>query len=311
MTSSAAALEPAAFASRPRGLTVVAARRFARRPLAVVALVVVVGLFSAGALAGVLAPGGGVQINLGAVHQGPELHGGHLFGTDWVGRDMVVRTLYGIKTSETVALLAAVIATVIGVVCGCAAGYYGGWLDAIVMRMADLVTALPAVVLTLGALVYFGEAYPHILAFIFSGYMWAGLARIIRADVARLRAQEFVDAGRALGASDVRILRRHILPNIGGTIAVAATALVGQIVLIDATVEFFGYGLPASIAPSLGNLVADVVQFKFGLSNDPAAANLGWWTWVFPGLTLVLILVCLNVVGDALDEALNPTAGTT
>jgi ABC-type dipeptide/oligopeptide/nickel transport system permease subunit len=311
MTSSAAALERAAFATRPRGLTVVAARRFAHRPLAVVALVVVVFLFGAGALAGVIAPGGDVQIDLSAVHQGPELHGAHLFGTDWVGRDMVVRTLYGIRTSETVALLAALIATVIGVVCGCAAGYYGGWLDAIVMRAADLVTALPAVVLTLGALVYFGEAYPHILALIFSGYMWAGLARIIRADVARIRAQEFVDAGRALGASDLRILRRHILPNIGGTIAVAATAVVGQIVLIDATVEFFGYGLPASVAPSLGNLVADVVQFKFGLSNDPAAANLGWWTWVFPALTLVLVLVCLNVVGDALDEALNPTAKTS
>jgi peptide/nickel transport system permease protein len=272
---------------------------------------VVVVLFVAGGLAGVLAPGGDIQINLNAVHQGPELHGGHLFGTDWVGRDMVVRTLYGIKTSETVALLAALIATAVGVTCGCVAGYYGGWADALVMRLADLVTALPAVVLTLAALVYFGEAYPHILALIFSGYMWAGLARIIRADVARIRAQEFVEAGRALGASDLRILRRHILPNIGGTIAVAATALVGQIVLIDATVEFFGYGLPSSVAPSLGNLVADVVQFKFGLSNDPAVLNLGWWTWVFPGLTLVLILVCLNVVGDALDEALNPAAQTT
>jgi peptide/nickel transport system permease protein len=98
------------------------------------------------------------------------------------------------------------------------------------------------------------------------------------------------------------------LPNAGGTVAVAATALVGQIVLIDATVEFFGYGLPSSVAPSLGNLVADVVKFKFGLSNDPAAAGLGWWTWFFPGLVLVLILVCLNLVGDALDAALNPAA---
>ena len=310
MTTSATALEQAAFATRSRGLTVVAARRFARKPVALAALMIVVGLFVLGAFAGELAPGGDVQINLSAVHQGPELHGGHLFGTDWVGRDMLVRTLYGIKTSETVALLAALIATLIGVACGCIAGYYGGWVDAVVMRFADLVTALPAVVLTLGALVYFGEAYPHILVFVFSGYMWAGLARIIRADVVRLRAQEFVEAGRALGASDVRILRRHVLPNIGGTIAVAGTALIGQIVLIDATVEFFGYGLPASVAPSLGNLVADVVQFKFGLSNDPAALNLGWWTWLFPGLTLVLILVCLNVVGDALDEALNPTSQT-
>src|SRR5205085_1656407 len=161
----------------------VALRRFMRRPAAVTALVVVVALFVAGALAGVLAPGGWDQIDLNAVHRGPTFAGGHLFGTDWVGRDMVVRTLYGVRTT-------------------------------------------------------------------------AGVARIIRADVARLRAQDFVEAGRAVGASDLRLLRRHVLPNIGGTIAVAATALVGQIVLIDATVEFFGYGLPESIAPSLGNLVA-------------------------------------------------------
>ena len=98
------------------------------------------------------------------------------------------------------------------------------------------------------------------------------------------------------------------LPNASGTILVAATSLVGQIVLIDATVEFFDYGLPSSTTPSLGNLVADVVQFKFGLSNDVAALGLGWWTWFFPGLVLVLILVCVNFVGDALDAALNPTA---
>ena len=174
------------------------------------------------------------------------------------------------------------------------------------MRVADLVTAYPAVILTLAAIVYFGTAQPHTLIFIFGGYMWAGVARVVRAHIATLREHEFVDAARALGASDVRILFRHLLPNAAGTVIVAATALVGQIVLIDATVEFFGYGLSSSVAPSLGNLVADVVQFKFGLSNDPAAAGLGWWTWFFPGLVLVAILVCLNLVGDALDTALNP-----
>jgi peptide/nickel transport system permease protein len=176
------------------------------------------------------------------------------------------------------------------------------------MRVGDLVTAYPAVILTLGAIVYFGEAYPHTLILIFAAYMWAGIARVVRAHVATLREQEFVDAARALGASDMRILFRHLLPNASGTVVVAATALVGQIVLIDATVEFFGYGLPSAVSPSLGNLVADVVQFKFGLSNDPAVAGLGWWTWFFPGLVLVAILVCLNLVGDALDAALNPVA---
>jgi len=137
--------------------------------------------------------------------------------------------------------------------------------------------------------------------------MWVMVVRVVRAHVASLRDTEFVEAARALGASDLRILLRLILPSAAGTILIATTALVGQIVLIDATVEFFDYGLPASVAPSLGNLIADVVQFKFGLSNEPIAAAYGWWTWVFPSLILALTLIGLNLVGDALDAALNPT----
>jgi len=308
--SAASTVEPLAFATRPRGLGVVALARFARRPLALVALVVVVGVFAAGGLASVLAPSGWTAIDLTQTHIGPTFAHGHIFGTDWVGRDMLVRTLYGVRTTEEVALASALLAAVVGVVVGALAGYVGGWVDAVVMRIADLVTAYPAVVLTLGALVYVGEAYPHVLILIFGGYMWAVIARVVRADVATLRAHDYVDAARALGASDLRILVRHVLPNAGGTIVVAATALVGQIVLIDATVEFFGYGLPQAIAPSLANLVADVVKFKFGLSNDIATTGLGWWTWFFPGLVLVVILVCLNLVGDALDAALNPGAGS-
>jgi peptide/nickel transport system permease protein len=306
--TSVAAPEFVVVGGRPRGLGVTALRRFVRNPLAVSALAILVAILGAGALASVLVPHGWNAIDLSAagLHQPPELT--HLFGTDWVGRDVFERTLYGIRTTEEVALAAAALATIAGVFVGALAGYYGGWLDATMMRVGDLVTAFPAVVLTLGAIVYFGEAYPHTLILIFGGFMWAAIARIVRSHVATLREQEFVDAARALGASDRRILFRHVLPNASGTVVVAATALIGQIVLIDATVEFFGYGLPSSVSPSLGNLVADVVQFKFGLSNDPAVAGLGWWTWVFPGLVLVTILVCVNLVGDALDAALNPAA---
>jgi ABC-type dipeptide/oligopeptide/nickel transport system permease subunit len=306
MTSAAAELT--FDAGRPRGLGSLVVRRFARKPLALSALVVLIVIFAAGALATVLAPRGWDAIDLSAagLHQPPELSGWHLFGTDWVGRDVLQRTLYGIRTTEEVALAAAFLATIAGVLVGALAGYYGGWLDAIVMRICDLVTAYPAVILTLAAVVYFGEAYPHTLILIFGGYMWAGVARVVRAHIATLREHEFVDAARALGGSDLRILVRHLLPNVSGTVAVTATSLVGQIVLIDATVEFFGYGLPESVSPSLGNLVADVVKFKFGLSNDAAVAGLGWWTWFFPGLVLVAILVCVNLVGDALDTALNP-----
>lgn len=283
-----------------------AAHRFAHRPVAVSALAVLVGICLAGAFAPVLAAKGWAWIDLDHVKQGPSL--AHVFGTDNVGRDVLTRTVYGTRTTVEIALAATSLATLVGVAAGAVAGYFGGWRDAIVMRLADIVTAYPAVVFTLAAIVYFRPVTRRTLVVVFSAFAWAIIARLVRAHVVSLRGTEFVEAARALGASETRILLHHVLPNALGTILVAATALVGQIVLIDATVEFFGYGMPSSQTPSLGNLVADVVQFSFGLSNDVATAGFGWWTWFFPGLVLVLILVCVNLVGDALDAALNPAA---
>jgi ABC-type dipeptide/oligopeptide/nickel transport system permease subunit len=291
-----------------RSLARIGLRRFARRPVAVTALVLLVGILLAGAFAHVLVGDGWSTIDLDNVKGAPSL--AHPFGTDNVGRDVLQRTVYGIRSTELVALAGAGIATLVGVIGGALAGYYGGWLDAVVMRLADLVTAYPAVVFTLAAIVYFRPVWPHTLIVVFSSFMWAIVARVVRADFVRLRESEFVEAARALGASDARILVRHLLPNTSGTILVAATSLIGQIVLVDATVEFFGFGIPEAVAPSLGNLVADVVKFKFGLASntDVAALQFGWWTWFFPGLVLVTILVCVNLVGDALDAALNPSA---
>jgi ABC-type dipeptide/oligopeptide/nickel transport system permease subunit len=264
---------------------------------------VLVVVFVAGALSHVVAPHNFIVLSSQLQHQPPSF--AHPFGTDALGRDMLVRTLYGVQTTEEVALAGALLATLFGVVAGLLAGYYGGWLDAALMRLADLVTALPAILLILAAIVYLGEAYPRNLIAIFAAIMWAVVARVVRAHVVVLRATEFVDAARAAGASDTRIVLRHLLPNASGTILVAATALVGQIVLMDATVEFFSLGLPSAVVPSLGNLVSDVVQNHF--TNNPFPQT-GWWVWVCPCAVLVLILVCVNLVGDALDAALNPTA---
>jgi len=308
MTSASATPDIVHVQTRGRGLARLALRRFIRRPVAVGSLLLLLALLVAGALAPVIAPQGWNWIDLSpsVVHHPPSLS--HPFGTDPIGRDMLDRTLYGIRTTEEVAFGAAALATLLGVLVGALAGYYRGWLDATVMRVADLVTAYPAVVLTLAAIVYLGEVYPHDLIFIFGGYMWAVVARVVRAHIAALRTQEFVEAARALGASDLRILFRHLLPNAGGTILVAATSLVGQIVLIDATVEFFNYGLSSSVAPSLGNLVSDVVQTKFASATTLVVPGTGsWWIWIFPALVLVLILVTLNLVGDALDAAFNPS----
>jgi len=286
-----------------RGLTARAVRRFIRQPSAVAALVVLVAVFIAGALSHVLAPDNLIVLSSRVQHQPPSV--AHPFGTDALGRDMLVRTLYGVQTTEKVALAGALLATIFGVAAGVLSGYYGGWIDALLMRLADLVTALPAILLILAVIVYLGEAYPRNLIVLFASIMWAAVARVVRAHVVSLRVTEFVDAARAAGASDLRIAFRHLLPNTSGTILVAATALVGQIVLIDATVEFFSLGLPSAIVPSLGNLVSDVVQNHFTTNPFPQT---GWWVWVCPCAVLVLILVAVNLVGDALDAAFNPAA---
>jgi peptide/nickel transport system permease protein len=290
-------------AIRPRSLSRVALHRFARRPGAIVALVVLIVIFLLGLFAPKIAAGWDI-IDLDHVKAPPSSE--HLFGTDSVGRDVLKRTVYGVRTTAEIALGGAAIAVVIGLLFGAVSGYFGGWLDAGTMRVADLFTAYPAVVLTLAAIVYLAPVYPGTMVWVYGLFMWVIVARAIRAEIVRLRETEYVEAARAMGASDFRILTRHLLPNVFGTLAVAATSVIGLIVLVDSTVEFFGYGFPPSVAPSLGNLVADTVKFSFGLSQDVATQNYGWWGWFFPGAALVVILVCINVVGDALDHALNP-----
>ncbi|HZS24037.1 MAG TPA: ABC transporter permease [Gaiellaceae bacterium] len=304
--SAVAVGERATFAQRERGLGRQALLRFVRQPVGVAAFVVVAGIFVAGACASLLEPNAWELVNLAAVHKPPSLS--HPFGTDAIGRDVLALTLYGVRTTEQVALISTVVATLVGTLLGALAGYYGGWLDAVVMRLSDTVTAFPAILVTLAAIVYFGTPTEHVFILVFCAYMWAVVVRVVRADVASLRTHEYVEAARAMGASDLRTLRRHILPNVGGTIAVAATSLIGQIVLVDATVDFFGYGMTGAAKPSLGNLVADFVSFKFARPNDPAVGGYGWWSWVLPCVVLGVILVGVNLIGDSLDAALNPAA---
>jgi peptide/nickel transport system permease protein len=280
-------------------------RRLRRQPVTLAALTLLTLLFLAGALASRLAPYTPDSLNLTATweNHGPTLSGSHLFGTDNIGRDILSRSLYGLRTSEAVLLSVAGAATLIGVLLGGLAGYFGGWLDALLMRVADLVTAYPAIVLLLAAIVYFRPLTPRTVALVLIAYMWVFVARIARASFASLRDTEYVEAARALGASDTRIILRHLLPNSAGAIIVAATSLVGQAVLLDATIEFFSYGLDQNNAPTLGNLIADVTKYGIGLINS---VGLGWWTWTFPGLVLALVLVSVNLAGDGLDTALNP-----
>jgi peptide/nickel transport system permease protein len=285
-----------------------ALHRLVRQPATLAALAILVALFTAGGFAHELAPQGWNAIDLSArwANHAPTLSGWHLLGTDNIGRDVLVRTLYGLHDTEVSALLGALLAALLGLAVGGLAGLYGGWLDAALMRFADLVTAFPAMVLMLAAFVFLTPVTTATATLIFAGYMWTFVARVVRARFTTLRAEEFVQAARALGASDARIFMRHLLPNAAGPLLVSATSLVGQIVLLEATVEFFGFGVASQVHPTLGNLIADATSSGIGAYSF---LGLGWWVWTGPAIALVLILVCTNIAGDGLDTALNPRSG--
>jgi peptide/nickel transport system permease protein len=279
-------------------------RRIRRDPAALGAALVLGIAVACALFARRIAPYTWDTIDLSRINHAPTFAAHHVFGTDQVGRDVFSRTLFGLQTTGEIGLAAAALATVIGVPVGIVAGYYGSWLDVSLMRFVDLITSFPTLMLSLAAIVLFFPVWPHTLILVLGLSTWTIVARVVRGTAAATSASDYVEAARAVGASDLQILRRHVLRNIGGTVLVAATAVLGQALLLDATIEFFSYGLPASRWPSLGNLLADVTNTGgLGLSGYQ---QLGWWTWAFPAAALTLVLACVNVLGDALDEAFNP-----
>jgi ABC-type dipeptide/oligopeptide/nickel transport system permease subunit len=282
-------------------------RRLARQPLTLAAIVVLAGLLVTGGLAAQIAPERWNSLDLAARwhNHPPTLAARHFLGTDNIGRDVLVRVLWGLHETEQAALLGALLAALIGIVAGGLAGLYGGWLDAVVMRFVDLVTAFPAIVLMIAAFFFLAPLTVAKATLVFALYLWTQVARALRARIVTLGGEEYVHAARALGASDARIFFRHLLPNAAGTVVVAATALLGQIVLIEATAEFFGFGVASLNRPTLGNLLAEATTTGIGRYNT---LGLGWWVWVSPACVLFLILLTVNLIGDGLDNALNPRA---
>ncbi|HEU5277890.1 MAG TPA: ABC transporter permease [Gaiellaceae bacterium] len=272
-----------------------ARRRFLRHRLAVGSLVVITLIFLAGAFAGQVAPYRYDQLDLTNLYHAPTTTAHHFFGTDELGRDYFSRVIYGIRTSETVGLFVAALSTVIGVLIGALAGYYGGWIDNVLMRLTDLVLTLPALAILLTFSALYGSGNKWRIAIILALFFWTGLARIVRGVFLSLREKEYVEAAKAAGAGDLRIMLRHMLPNSIGPIVVNATLTVGQAILVEAALAFLGLGIQPP-TPALGALVFD------GQDNPQA-----WWLTIFPGLTVVLIVLCVNFVGDGLRDALDPT----
>ena len=273
--------------------------RFFRHRLAMVGLVGLIIIFGAGIFANFVAPDSYAAIDLVHILQGPT-HA-HYFGTDALGRDQFTRVIWGIRTSMEVGVFVAFLSTFIGLVIGAVAGYYGGWLDNLLMRLTDLVLTLPLLAVLLTATALLGQGNQWRVSLILVFFFWTGIARVVRGIFLSLREKEYVEAAKASGAGDARLMFRHILPNTLGPIVVNATLAVGTAILVEAALSFLGFGIKPP-TPSLGVLINDAQANPTTLTG-----GLTWWLTVFPGLTIVLIVLCINFVGDGLRDALDPT----
>jgi ABC-type dipeptide/oligopeptide/nickel transport system permease subunit len=227
---------------------------------------------------------------------GPSLQ--HPFGTDTIGHDLFAQVLSGTATSIETALVVAVIATAIGTLVGAAAGYYGGLADSLLMRFTDLVLVVPvlAVLLVLAAGVSGLAGNWLVIALVLAALFWTYLARLVRGTFLSLREREFVEAEWAIGASDRRIILRHMIPNAIGPIVVNATLTVALAMLVEAILSFLGLGIqPPDV--SLGSLIA-------AGQGDATALP---WLFYFPAGVLVLAILSVNFIGDGLRDALDPT----
>lgn len=218
----------------------------------------------------------------------------HWLGTDELGRDNLVRILYGGRVSLSVAFIATGVAVVVGVTVGAGAGFVGGRCDAVIMRTVDVMYALPFPIFVIVLMVFFGRHL--LLLFLAIGAVeWLTMARIVRAEVLSLRGRPFVDAASALGYGRSRILLRHIVPNALGPIVVYATLTVPNVILLEAFISFLGLGVQPPL-PSWGSLIG---EGALAMEESP-------WLLVFPGLCMTLTLFALNFLGDGLRDALDP-----
>jgi len=217
------------------------------------------------------------------------------FGQDEIGRDIFARTMKGVQTSLNVMFIIGALSAFFGIIIGAVSGFYRGWVDQLLMRFTDLIITFPVLVIgaVLGKLA--GSGGTIWLAVVLGAIAWTGLARLVRGDFLSLREREFVDAARVAGASNFRIIRKHMLPNAMGVIIVNTTLLMSAAVLLEAALSFLGFGVRAPDV-SLGLMIS---QYQSAFSTRP-------WLFWWPGLFIIIIALSINFIGDGLRDAFDP-----
>ena len=270
-------------------------RRFRHHKAGVVSFWIVAVIIVLALLAPLLAPYGPQEIT-SEFSAAPSLK--HLLGPDQIGRDVLSRLLYGTRVSLFVGFMATVISTVLGVLLGLLAGYVGGALDMVLMRFTDMVMSFPYILLILVASVIFKPGLWSIIL-IFGFVDWPGVARLVRGSILSIKEQDYVKSSQIAGMPRSYILFSDILPNVMTNILVFATTVMATSILDEAALSFLGMGIQPPAA-SLGNMLngAESVTVLTGMP----------WLWISPGLVIIILVVCVNFVGDALRDALDPTA---
>jgi peptide/nickel transport system permease protein len=265
---------------------------FYKNKLALTGCGIVLLLFAVSLLAPVIAPYDPGAIDLKNVLAPPS--GDHWFGTDQLGRDVLSRMIWGARISLKVGFVATGLAILIGMILGAVAGYYGGWIDATIMRFVDVMLCFPTFFLILAVIAFLEPSIWNIMIVIgLTG--WMGVTRLVRADFISLRERDFVRAARAIGANDARIIFMHILPNALASILVAATLGIAGAILTESALSFLGIGVQPP-TPSWGNILTA------GKDN----IDIAWWLSLYPGLAILITVVGYNLLGEGIRDASDP-----
>ncbi|KKB10965.1 peptide ABC transporter permease [Devosia geojensis] len=281
-------------APKGRSLTQDALRRLTRNKAAVVSIFLLLAIVLIAFIGPYFLPWSYSQVDWTAIRKPPDFDKGHFFGTDQNGRDMLARVLQGTQMSIIVAAVATVVSVSIGVVYGAIAGYFGGRVDAVMMRIVDIMYALPYILFVIILVVMFGRN--PVLLFVGIGAIeWLTMARIVRGQTLSLKEKEFVEAAKAGGAKPWTIIMRHIVPNLTGPVVIYATLTIPEIIIAESFLSYLGLGVQEP-QTSLGTLIS------FGA---PVAEVLPWML-LAPAAVLVTMLLCLTYIGDGLRDALDP-----
>lgn len=256
----------------------------------VVSAVILIVTAAAAMIGPLISPHDYLSTNFEELLRAPTLADMRIFGTDDLGRDLFVRTMLGIRVTLIVAIIASIVSLVIGVAYGAIAGYFGGRVDAVMMRLVDTLYAMPFIFFVILLMVVFERNF--LLIFVAIGAInWLDMARIVRGQTLSLREREFVDAARLTGVSSVRIIARHIAPNLLGIVVVYVTLTIPQAILVESFLSFLGLGIQEP-QTSLGALV------DAGVNQIERAS----WTLLIPATLLAMILLCFNFLGDGLRD---------